>query len=210
VSAAKATYHHTFDGPAGTATMTADQPLCKGERQLFTLVSYTAPDSAFAVPQYLYDYQTDTITSTKPSITYRVDVPPCYTQVDFVVGDTYINPLYAPSYGDRKVGSPRPPGNMSVGPPAWYNGGTRKCTPQPTVSFTANCDGTMDVQLGNGAGANVDAAFTITAGATSQFLRVAQGASRTVKIKATDAVNVGVEDNLFKTGTAKWTKPGGC
>ena len=57
-------------------------------------MSYTAPSAVFALPQYVYDSQTTSITSitsTTRSLTFQVDVPNCYTQVDFVFGATVYN-----------------------------------------------------------------------------------------------------------------------
>jgi Flp pilus assembly protein TadG len=216
VTAEKATYKHTFDGPAGKATITALRPLCPGESQPFALVSYTAPASSFAVPQYVYDSQVASITSDTPSLSFHVDVPPCFTQVDFVFGADIANPLTGVYYGDRKVGSGNAPGNTSSGSPAWYNGGSVGCNPKPAVTFTQQCDG-IRVNLANGGSANVDAAFTVKAGSTSQFLRVANGGSTSVKILSTTATKVTVEDSsinagtgTFNTTTGNWSKPKGC
>jgi hypothetical protein len=208
VTAAKDTYTHTFNGSTGKATITADKPLCKGEDQPFSLVSYTAPSAVFALPQYVYDSQTTSITSTTRSLTFQVDVPNCYTQVDFVFGATVYNPLVAASYGDTKVGSPGAPGNRSVGPSAWYNGGTKTCAPAPAVAFTSMCDGTMQVQFSNGSGANIDAVFILTVGGTPQLVRLAKGTSQTVKILAGSTSNVQVEDSLTNVSTGNWKKKG--
>lgn len=206
VTAKNATYRHTFNGPAGTATITADSPLCQGQEQPFSLVSYTAPDAAFAVPQFMYDYETKSITAATRSLTFQIDVPACYTQVDFVVGTEIYNPLTGTQYGDRKVGSSGAPGNMSSGPDAWYNGGNRPCSPRPTASLTSQSDG-MRVTLGNGSTANIDAAFKVTSGDGDQFVRVAKGETKTIKILPTDATQVTVIDNTFRTTTGKWRKP---
>ena len=93
VGASAATYRHTFDGSAGTATITSTAPLCDGERQAFTLVSYTAPAKSFGNPQFVYATHTATVTASKPSVTLRVDVPGCYTQVDTIFGTGVINPI---------------------------------------------------------------------------------------------------------------------
>ena len=209
VRAASATYKHTFNGPGGVATITANQPLCSGEEQVITLVSYTAPSASFGLPQYMYDYDTKKMTSAAKSLSFQVDVPACYTQVDFVFG-TAVNPLNTAAYGDRKIGSPGAPGNRSVGPSAWYNGGTKTCNPEPTVTFTSQCDGTMQVKLMNASGANVDAAFTVTAGGVSTFYRVVKAQSLTVKILASAASTVTVQNNEFDTDTAHWAKPKKC
>ncbi|MBT8225706.1 MAG: hypothetical protein KJO75_09445 [Dactylosporangium sp.] len=215
VTADEATYTHTFNGPAGEASITADRALCPTEKQPFTLVSYTAPSSYFTVPQYIYDYETKTIDADTRSLTFKVDVPGCYNQVDFVFGSQAVNPLYGIVYGDKKVGSSGAPGNRSVGPPAWYNGGTRACDPRPAATFTAQCDGTMKVKLTSGSGANVDAVFTVTAGGKSTIYRVPKGSSKTITISASVADSVAVQDNepegsTFSTVTGQWSKPTKC
>lgn len=207
VSAKNATYKHTFNGAAGTATVTAVSPLCAGEDQPFSLVSYTAPDAAFTVPQFLYDYETKSITSSVRSLTFTVEVPACYTQVDFVFGNKIFNPLNSAAYGDRKLGSPGAPGNTSSGPDAWYNGGNRPCAPKPIVSFTSVADGSLKVNLGNGSTANVDAAFTVTAGTGSDFYRVAKNSTTTVKVPPSAASDVVVVDSTFRTKNGKWQRP---
>jgi hypothetical protein len=72
------------------------------------------------------------------------------------------------------------------------------------------CNGTVQVQTANGSSANVDAVFEITAGDSSQSVRVRAGAANTVTIAATDATNVSVFDNRGQTKTGRWTRPGGC
>ena len=141
-------------------------------------------------------------------------MPACYTQVDFVFGSE-VNPLTYAAYGDKKVGSPGAPGNASVGPSAWYNGGTRLCDPRPTATFTSQCDGSMQVKLANGSAANIDAVFTVTAGGESARYRIAKGTNQSVKIFASAASNVQVQDNVpdgdtFETVTGRWSKPKGC
>ena len=205
VTADKATYTHTFDGPAGVATIKADRALCSGQEQPFTLVSYTAPAASFAVPQYLYDVETKSITSSTRSLSFKVDVPACYTQVDFVFGSEAVNPLTYAAYGDKKVGSGGPPGNRSVGPPAWYNGGTRACDPRPTVTATSMANRTLQLKLASRSGANVDAVFTVTAGGKSTIHRVTKGSSKTVTIPAAEAGNVQVQDSVVDGSEFKWT-----
>lgn len=145
VSLDKATYTHTFDGPTGAATIKADRPLCPGQEQPFTLVSYTAPASTFALPQYLYDVQTQSITQNTRSLSFKIDVPACYTQVDFVFGSQAVNPLTYAAYGDKKVGSSGPPGSQSIGPDGWYNGGNKACDPRPIVTATSLADKTLQL-----------------------------------------------------------------
>ena len=68
VQVAQLKFKHTFNGSAGTATISTDQKLCPGQEQKFTLVSYTAPSAAFAVPQYIYDSDSQSITATNKSL----------------------------------------------------------------------------------------------------------------------------------------------
>src|SRR5690242_3161082 len=82
VPASTATFRHTFDGPAGTATITADRPLCPGQARAFSLVSYTAGTTG----RYLYDQDRATVTATRPTVRLKVTVPPCTTDVYAVTG----------------------------------------------------------------------------------------------------------------------------
>lgn len=208
-SAANATYTHTFNGPAGTATITANSALCAGQSQPFTLISYTAPNSSFAVPQFMYDYEVKSIAPGTRSVTFTVDVPACFTQVDFVWGNNPVNPLTGSVYGDTKIGSGGAPGNRSTGPNGWYNGGNRACAPKPSVSVTYAADCTATATFSNGSTANVDAAFAVTdATGATQFLRQVKGGSQNAKFARTAAATVTVEDNTFVTTTA--TRPRRC
>ena len=206
VTAANETYQHTFNGAAGLATVTALRPLCPGERVPVTLVAYTAPDDSSVFPQYVYDQDVQAITSGTPKLNFRVQVPACYNQVDLAFRDGAISPLPDALYGDLKLGSSGAPGNRSDGPGGWYHGAGPICTPRPAVTLTATCDGT-NVKLANGAGANVDAVFTITSGGTDRWVHVATGSSTVEPIAAGD---VSILDNLGRTTAGHWTQPAGC
>jgi Flp pilus assembly protein TadG len=217
VKAADATYTHTFNGPLGTATIKPDHRLCPGESQDVTLVSYTAPDDNFALPQFVYDVSQQTIdstTSTSTGLTFKVDVPACYTQVDFVFRTEPINPLADTNnlYNNLKIGSPNGLGSRSVGVNGWYNGGTATCAPKPSVTWNGTTCTNVSANLTNGSTANVDASFMITSGAGTQYVHVAKGASTKVTIAAADADGSGVtiQDNTFVTTTRVWSKPRGC
>jgi hypothetical protein len=212
VKAADAHYHHQFQGNNGHATISADKPVCAGEK--VTLVSYTAPVDSFALPQFVYDYQTKTVGETTTTFTFDVDVPDCYAQVDFVFRDRPINPLVEGGalYGPLKVGDTNAPGNRSAGPKAWWNGGTTTCLPKPAVTtYTQKCDG-VELGFGNGGDANVDAVYEVRLGdgGLSRYYRVQGGETMKVKIPAADAGDLTVLDNLFRTTTGKWVKPAGC
>ncbi|WP_045744482.1 hypothetical protein [Actinoplanes rectilineatus] len=130
-TAATATYRHTFDGAGGTATVTAEQPLCAGQEQAFTLVSYTDQGSA-------YDSDRVWITADRSTVTMEVAVPACRARV---VG----------SIGAKAGGT-----SLDT-----YRGGTGDCTVTPAVSFESYCDGVLHIRLGNGTDATVDAVFQV-------------------------------------------------
>jgi hypothetical protein len=205
VPASAATYKHAFDGPAGTATITSAAPLCDGERQAFTLVSYTAPAKSFGNPQFVYATHTATVTAAKPSVTLRVDVPGCFTQVDAIFGTGVINPIVdgGPRYGATKVGDAAAPGSRSAGVRAWYNGGSTTCAPMPTATFASACDGTLTAHLANAPAANVDAVFALG----GRIVRVAPGGE--IDVPA-GGKQVTVQDNTFSTVQGSWTEPSSC
>jgi len=123
--------------------------------QKLSLVSYYALSASFALPQYVFDYQTQDFTPTTFDLSFQVAMPPCFTQSDFVTGER-IDPLVSTLYGDRKIGSGAAPGNISSGPQAWFNGnGTAGgvCS-HPAATVTPKCDGSGTVQLSNGLDSN--------------------------------------------------------
>jgi hypothetical protein len=164
VALTAATYTHTFkvDTGAGTATAsitrsgaTASTPLC-GSGQKFSLVAYYAPSPSFALPQYVYDSQTLTLSGNAQTVEFSVQLPPCYTQVDFVF-EGIIEDLRSDNlYGDKKVGSGGAPGSQSTHAAnnpqsAWYNGAGTKgqtCT-NPAAAAVNKCDGSGTVHLSN-------------------------------------------------------------
>jgi hypothetical protein len=155
VSAANAAYHHAFDGAAGTVTVTATRPICGGQSQPVTLVSYTAGTPGTAAGQFVYDSATGRLTATNRSLTLKVAVPGCYAQVVAFFGagvQTELTSTAAP-YGSAKVDS------RSAGPLTWYAGGASACTTTPTVAYAYACDGTFTATLANGSGANASAVF---------------------------------------------------
>jgi Flp pilus assembly protein TadG len=212
VPAEDMTFEHTFNGPAGRATITALKPLCPGERETVTLVSYTMPEHGMGFPQHVYDSDVQMITSGKMSLSLSVTVPACDTQVDMVFIDGPINPLVSAKYLERKVGSPGKPGNRSAGVAAWYNSGINapSCTQQPSTTLTPACDGTLAVQLKNAAGANVDGVFTITTDAGDTWVHVPPGGSKTVTVPAANSSKVAVLDNLGQKTKESWQRPATC
>lgn len=215
VSAGDARFRHTFDGPKGEATveLLGDLPLCQGQKQDFLLVSYYAPGASFGTPQYKFDHAVGTVTDKDKKTELKVDIPPCYTQVDLVWGGEreLIDPLTAngPRYGDKKLGSPRAPGNKSAGPNGWYNGnGTqgRECT-TPKATFVPACDGTVDVHLSNDG--KFAATFTVKATGFTKDVQVpADNKSVTVTVPA-GAGKITVTEQGTEVGSYTWKLPEG-
>ena len=150
---------HTFTASNGSPTTTASiwrrgtQPfmsLCEPQR--LTLVSYYALSAGFELPQYVFDHDTQDFAKTSYELSFKVAMPPCFTQSDFVTGER-IEPLVSTLYGDRKIGSSTGPGSISTGPPnGWFNGnGTAGgvCS-NPAATVTPKCDGSATVHLSNG------------------------------------------------------------
>ncbi|WP_203961428.1 hypothetical protein [Actinocatenispora thailandica] len=144
IEAADASYQHSFDGTKGTATVAllAGQKLCKGSSQDFSLASYTATSAgggyASALPQQLFRQQTRTVSARHPSVTLRVAVPDCYTQVVLIWGDRdeVLTDFRkgTPSYGAKVLGHGGAPGNRSIGPLGSFHGGRTACVVSVTDS----------------------------------------------------------------------------
>jgi len=198
VSAANATYRHSFNGAAGTVTVTATHPLCGGQSQAVGLVSYTAVGTS---GQFIYDSATGRLTATNRSLTLEVAVPACYAQVVAILGtgiQTELTGTAAP-YGRVRLDS------RSSGPPTWYAGGTTGCTTTPTVTYAYACDGTFTATLANGPDADASAVF-LTGG---RRIRLSPGRSTTVKVAR--GATLTVRDNSFTTHVASWRSPAtGC
>jgi hypothetical protein len=205
VSAAAATYRHSFNGPAGTVTVTATRSLCAGQSRSVALVSYTAAGTpGTAAGQFVYDSATGNLTATNRSLTLKVAVPGCYTQVVAFFGtavQTELTSTGAP-YGTAKLGSAA---SRSTGPLSWYAGGASACSIAPTVAYTYACDGTFIATLANGADANTSAVF-LTGG---RRIRLSAGGSTTVN--AAEGATLTVRDSSFTTHVATWRSPDtGC
>lgn len=198
VTAAAATYRHTFTGPAGSATIAAVTRLCSGQRQAFSLASYTVGGSA----QFVYDVDHAVVDANHRSVTLGVAVPHCATQVDAVFGSDV--PTGDPTFGTARLGSASGAGHRSSGSPAWYTGGTTACAPQPTVTFASDCDGGFTATLANRAGAAVTAVFLVD----DHMYRVAAGTRTTVVGDAGGSLEV--RDNSYQTNTGTWSMPAVC
>ncbi|MEU6076703.1 hypothetical protein [Micromonospora sp. NPDC047074] len=219
VSAADARYTHTFDGPKGEATITlTNGPLCAGEKQDFALVSYVAPSAKFAVPQYLFDKSVKAFTSvpdgeigTVAKLEFKVAVPTCFTQVDFVFGSEIIDPLVegGKRYDNRKVGSSAGIGSRSEGPAAWYNGGEGTCAAEPAVEVTYDCVGTAKLTLLNRG--NVAAVFAVTgSGEFAEKVTVPAGKFETLELTKEQATEITVAAEGMETWKGGWTQPEDC
>jgi hypothetical protein len=203
VSAATATYKHTFDGPGGTASITAVEPLCSGQRQTFSLVSYTAASAGFAYPQFVYGVETATIDAKHRTVRLAVTVPGCYAQVDLIFGTGVLNEVLNTDthYGSLKLGSPVGIGSRSVGPVAGYNGGASPCVTTPIVTYSNGCSGSFSATLANGSDANVDAVFIVA----GHRIRVAPGTTTTVA--AAKRGSLSIRDDTFTTHISTWQTP---
>jgi hypothetical protein len=202
VTATQATYRHSFNGGAGTATITAVRPLCSGESQKFSLLSYTASSSSFAYPQFIYDEAQATVDARHTSVKLAVTVPGCYFQVDLIFGgDVYTEVVNADSnYGNLKLGAPYGTGNRSDGPYGGDADGTSPCAPKPIVTYRNACDGTFTATLANDPSANVDAVFLIA----GHRVHVAPGHTAGVE-RHTGTLSI--RDNTFTTNIGSWEKP---
>jgi len=186
-SCSSATYRHSFDGAAGTVTVTATRPLCGGQSQSVTLVSYTAVD---AHGRFIYDSATGKLTATDRSLTLRVAVPGCSTQVVAFFGTGVPTEL-------TSTGAPAGLGS--------YAGGVGACTTTPAVAYTYACDGTFTATLANGSDATIPAVF-LTGG---RRIRLSPGRSTTVKVAKGRTLTV--RDSSFTTHVASWQSPAaGC
>ncbi|MFG1800140.1 cell wall anchor protein [Micromonospora carbonacea] len=219
VSAADARYTHTFKGKRGEASITlVNGPLCEGEEQALALVSYVAPSAKIAFPQYVLDKSVKKFTGVGAgelgvaTLDFKVEVPQCYTQVDFVFGDEIIDPLTetGPRYNNRKVGSPKGIGSQSKGPQAWYNGGSETCSPVPEVIAQSDCEGNVELTLVNRSG-NAAAAFTITgSGGYTETVSVPMRKIETRKLNPGQAQEIKVAAPGMEDFTGGWAKPEDC
>ncbi|MEH0826720.1 MULTISPECIES: cell wall anchor protein [unclassified Micromonospora] len=219
VKAADAKYTHTFDGPKGEASITlTNGPLCAGEEQELALVSYVTPSAKFAVPQYVLDKSVKKFVGVGAgdlgvaTLDFRVEVPNCYTQVDFVFGSTIIDPLTDTSdrYGNRKVGSSAGIGARSTGPQGWYNGGSGTCSAVPEVIAESDCEGSVELTLVNRTG-NAAATFTITgSGGFTETVTVPMRKIETRKLNPGQAQKVTVTAKGMPDFSGDWEKPEDC
>ena len=107
----------------GTATASFSiAPGCTGIR--VSLASYDAPAGDFSLPQTLIDSKSALFNAGGP-YTQKVNVSPCFYQVDFVLGTVITNLTNSNLYGTRKI--------------LWKNGGS-PCASKMTTSASAAVD----------------------------------------------------------------------
>ncbi|GAB7048831.1 LPXTG cell wall anchor domain-containing protein [Catenuloplanes indicus] len=218
-----AKYQHWFNGPAGTASikLLGNKPLCAD--QSFALVSYTAPSATFATPQHVLDSSVQKFVPAKRGeltvnkLDFKVEVPECFTQVDFVFGDQIINPLTDTSdrYNSRKVGENAAPGNRSKPAPgqpktAFYNGGQGTCKAEPAVEALPDCEGNVAVKLINRS--TFSETFTITAdgGFSKTETLKARQEPVTVNLVPANAKNIVVTSRGKEIYRGGWAQPQDC
>jgi LPXTG-motif cell wall-anchored protein len=204
----EAKYKSTLDGLKGDATVELlNGPVC--EAAPISLVSYTAPSKTFALPQYVMQFDTQsfqpvaasadkyTKNLTKSVLTFHVEIPTCYYQVDLVTGSKIENPLTSNNlYGDRKL--------------KWYNGGEGVCAAKPAVEDVSDCTGGVDLKLINRE-SNLAADFKVTGDAGfSKTVTVAHNKVGDLPVPAESAKNIVVTvdgKEIFRGG---WKKPENC
>jgi hypothetical protein len=200
-----ATYRHSFDGGAGDATVTAVRPLCSGQRQTFSMISYTTSSASFAYPQFVYDSDRATVDASHTTVHLAVTVPACYFQVDLIFGASTFNEVVNAdsNYANLKLGAPYGIGSRSDGPYGGDADGSSPCLPKPIITYQNACDGTFTATLANDSSANVDAVFIVA----GQRVRVQPG--RTAGARRRSG-SLSIRDNTFTTHIASWEKPASC
>ncbi|MEV4347313.1 hypothetical protein AB0J83_22900 [Actinoplanes sp. NPDC049596] len=198
VSAAAATYRHSFDGPSGSVTVTAAKALCSGQTQTFALASYTTGSATSNARPFVYSTDRGSITSARRSLTLKVVVPRCHTQVEAIAGTALqyedANPAIALLGADPRFD----------GPLASYRGGGKECAPAPTVTFDNACDGSFTGTLANSDRATTDAVFLTG----DRLLRLAPGESHKLTARAGSTLTIRTNTAVTYAGT--WRQPATC
>lgn len=222
VKAKDARFEHTFDvdlaerEAVATIRLSGAKRLCAGETQKVSLVSYLAPAKTFQVPQYGFDDDTAEIDSETTSAELTVEVPNCFTQVDFVFGGI-IDPLVdnGDRYGDRKIGADGTrswpvPGSGSPRH-AWFNGGEGRCQTAPAAETVSLCDGTLALSLRNGEDATTTEYAILGADGSERHVTVEREQPvQEITIPAKSAKSVVVRSDGVTVGTYAWERPGNC
>jgi len=204
---------HTFkvdQTGATTIVYLSGAHLCDTERINVTSVSYYTPGLQATAPQFQFDQDWGYVSNENPVLALWVKTPPCHTQVVTFVGAG--NQVLSPSpqnaqlYGDLRLGSPRGPGSVSKGPPAWYAGGSPACV-TPASTSVPNCDGSQMINLANSG--TLAETFTVKFGKQVKTVNVAANHGQPVAIRAgAGPVTVsapGIPDQIFN-----WSPPGTC
>jgi hypothetical protein len=224
VSAADASFRHTFKvdlaehEAVATIRLSKDDRLCRGQEQAFALVSYLAPSREHQAPQYGFDQDTAVIDRDTVAIELTVEVPDCFTQVDFVFDDEIIDPIqdHGDRYGNRKVGSDRGIGHRSSplrGSPqhAWFNGGTEQCQTEPAVEAVSQCDGSLVLTLRNGRNAPATEYAIIGSAGYRQEIELSRDTPvKEITIPAGNAQDIKIHSNGKTIGAYQWERPDNC
>ncbi|GIG60668.1 hypothetical protein Lfu02_50400 [Longispora fulva] len=227
LKASRAHFSHTFDGPKGLATVSlkGDLPLCDGEKQPFTLVSFVSPGDSPDDASFVFDVDSKLIDPTHKTISLAVKVPACNVEVLLISAtlDTAPDLTVASAQGnDTKVSVPlaKKGGTDKDKLPYLldhYSGPAVDCAAVPTVNALPACDGSVGLTLMNGESATLDATFVVTAaGGFSETVTLKAGEVKVVTIPAAKATGIvaGVKSSdgkstkeLFK---GDWTAPKNC
>ncbi len=126
-------FSYTFNGSAGTATVTLTIPSAQPQKLCSAvtvgLASYDAagPDWGSSIPQTLNDSKEGTLQTSGASVELKVAVPKCFKQIDLFFGDKIpafkkkVADAEQEIYGNRKLSSAGATGTPKN---SWYNGGT--------------------------------------------------------------------------------------
>ncbi|MEV6847642.1 hypothetical protein [Actinoplanes sp. NPDC051411] len=179
--------------------------MCSGQKQTFSLVSYTTSSAGFAYPQFIYDSDQATVDPAHPTVHLAVTVPACYFQVDLIFGSSLFNEVVNAdsNYANLKLGAPYGTGSRSDGPYGGDADGRTPCLPKPLVTYENACDGTFTATLANEPAANIDAVFIVA----GQRVHVKPG--RTAGARRRTG-SLSIRDNTFTTHIASWEKPASC
>jgi hypothetical protein len=188
---------HTFDGPAGAATIeVVGPPLCPDEDFVVNIASYgernTPRDPDWLFP---FDYDGVLLSARYPKASLQVELPACQAEVRLEFWDPF-----------EIAGMPS---SRSDGPPGQYFGPGTPCESAPSVISFNGCDAAT-IRLANAPGANTPVAFALVDVANHlQFptLALEPGESTVVRY-AIAQLDVYTNGTLFKS--VMWRQPHGC
>ncbi|MEV6525434.1 hypothetical protein AB0M43_26125 [Longispora sp. NPDC051575] len=226
VKASKAQYSHTFDGPKGLATVTlkGNLPLCEGDKQPFTLISFVSPADSPDDPSFVFDVDGKFIDPTHKSVSLSVKVPACMVEV-LLISAELTNPelgIDVSAQGtNAKVGAPLTKKGGKGKPLPYlldhYSGPDTACAAVPSVNALPACDGSVALTLMNGEDATLDAVFVVTAaGGYAENVTLKAGEVKVLTIPAAKATGIkaGVKSADGKSTkelyAGDWTAPRDC